>query len=129
MPATMKTDTAAASRRAAVVALVKAHSKLEDRHTGALWLSTKKSGVWLLEVVPTMPPDDRVGEPMEFLPSREFRYTLRLLSGREEDFLAALDRNVDLAEAVAAGTPIPAANAVTERLQKRAKKALKKPAR
>lgn len=113
------------ARREAVVALVRAHAALEDPLTGAIWLSTKRNGVWLVEVVPSMPADARADEPMEFLPSRDFRYALHLHTGREADLLSAIDRNVAFAAAIAAGTPVPDATAVTRRLQARARKALK----
>lgn len=110
-------------RRAAVVALVAAHGRLDDNHTGALWLATKKGGVWLLEVVPSMPADARVDEPLEFLPSHGFRYALHLFAGREEDFHQAVDRNPRFARLVADGMPIPGPNDVTTRLQNRARRA------
>lgn len=112
-------------RREAVLALVRAHAALEDRHTGAIWLSTKRNGVWLVEIVPSMPADARADEPMEFLPSRDFRYALHLYTGREADVLSAIDRNATFAAAITAGTPVPDATAATRRLQARARKALK----
>lgn len=72
-----------------------------------------------------MPADARVDQPMEFLPSRDFRYALRLYAGREADILSAIDRNVTFATAIAEGTPVPDATASTRRLQARARKVLK----
>ena len=72
-----------------------------------------------------MPADAHADEPMEFLPSRDFRYALRLYTGREADVLSAIDRNAKFATAIAAGTPVPDATAATRRLQARARKALK----
>ena len=112
-------------RREAVLTLVRAHSVLEDRHTGAIWLSDEKTGVSLVEIVPSMPSDARADEPMEFLPSRAFRYTLHLYTGREQDILSAIDRNEAFAADIAAGTPVPAPTAATKRVQARARKALK----
>jgi hypothetical protein len=34
------------------------------RAAGAIWLSTRNEGVWLLEVLPSMPADERVAEPL-----------------------------------------------------------------
>lgn len=116
---------AANPRRVAVESLVSAHAKLEDRHTGAIWLSGERNGVWLVEVIPSMPADALVDQPIEFLPSNDFRYALRLYAGREGDLLSAIDRNTKFAKAIAEGTPIPKETASTKRLQARARKVLK----
>jgi hypothetical protein len=118
-------DQAAVRELAAVKALVEAHSKLEDKPTGAIMLPKKRFGVSVLEVIPTMPADTSVDEPMEFLPSADFRFGLRLYTGKEKDFLEAVDRNPTFAADVAAGIPIPRANSVTNKLKERAAKALK----
>lgn len=113
------------ARREAVLSLVRAHAALEDRLTGAIWLSAKRNGVWLVEIIPSMPADARADEPMEFLPSRDFRYALHLYTGREADLLSAIDRNVAFAASIAAGTPVPDATPTTRRLQARARRTLK----
>jgi hypothetical protein len=115
---------AAAGRREAVFELVRSHTQLDPDLAGAIWLATKQDSVWLLEVVPTLPPDEYVEEPIEFLPSRAFRYGLRLIAGRETDLLRAIGRSVGLANAVANGLPIPRENTVTRRLRDRARKTL-----
>jgi hypothetical protein len=112
---------------AAVRSLVAGHRRLQDKVTGAIWLPQNGPGVALLEVVPSMPADARVDEPMEFLPSTDFRYGLRLYMGREEDFLQAMARNHGFAAKVKKGQPIPS-NDVTKRLLKKAETVLAEPA-
>jgi hypothetical protein len=113
-------------RLEAIKALVRAHLKLEDKPTGALWLPEKRlAGVTLLEIVPTMPEDPRAGEPMEFLPSRDFRYALRLITGRAADLKAAIERDEKLAQAVVDGVPIPEPTSATKSLQALAKRVVK----
>ena len=105
-------------RLEAIKALVSAHMKLEDRPVGALWLpEARRAGITLLEIIPTMPEDPRAGEPMEFLPTGNFRYALRLITGRAVDLKAAIKRDAKLAQAVADGTPIPKATPATKSLQ------------
>jgi len=92
----------------AVRELVAAHRKLSDVViTAALWLKTAKPGVWVLEVVSGMPADSKADEPMEFAPSKGFRFTLNLLLAREKDFRAAIRRNQHFAAMVADAAPIP----------------------
>jgi hypothetical protein len=113
-------------RLEAIKVLVRAHSKLEDKPTGVLWLPEKRrAGVTLLEIVPTMPEDSRAGEPIEFLPSRGFRYALRLITGRAADLKAAIERDEKLAQAVVDGVPIPEPTSATKSLQALAKKIVK----
>src|ERR1700729_2336113 len=101
MASVRKTSTDREARVAsAVESLIAHHRTLGERMTGALWLKTKEPGVWVLEVMPDMPADERAEEPMEFTPSSSFRFTLNLLTGREEDFRKALRRNPDFAAAV-----------------------------
>lgn len=109
----------------AVKALVKAHSALDEPHTGALWLRTAKKQVCILEVVPSMPQDEDADEPTEFLPSKGFPYPLLLLTGREEDFLAAIQRKPAFARLVANGIAVPHENEVTQKLMNAARKVMK----
>jgi hypothetical protein len=106
----------------AVRELVAAHRKLDDaRITAALWLKTKKPGVWVLEVTPDMPADPKADQPMEFGPSKDFRFTLNLLLARAADFRAAMKRDPQFAEAVADAEPIPPQSPSTRALQKYAR--------
>ena len=115
-------------RLEAINALVHAHSKLEDVHTGALWLPRWDGpAVKLLEIIPSMPIDARADEPMEFLPSKDFRYTLQLINGRAADLRDAIERNGEFAQAVLDGVPVPAPTPATKALQAFARKVVGKP--
>jgi len=63
--------------------------------------------VWVLEVTPDVPADTKAGRPMEFGPSKGFRFTLNLLLARAADFRAAMKRARRFAKAVADAEPVP----------------------
>ncbi len=112
--------------RTAVQALAEAHRKLDERLDAVLWLKTKTPGVWILEVMPDMPPDAHAERPMEFSPSKDFRYTLNLLLGRDRDFRNAVRRNTSFARAVAAAEPILPHPAIGKKLIKYAESELQR---
>jgi hypothetical protein len=89
--------------RAKVEELVKAHSKLEEPTTNAIWIKSEASDVWLVEVIPTMADDDQAEEPTYFNPGIAFRFPLVLIAGNRASLEAALRRSPELARDVASG--------------------------
>lgn len=85
--------------------LVEAHTKLEDRMTGAIWIRQNKneSEAWIVEVIPAMADDDHAEEPTHFNPGVGFRFPLVLIAGNRTSIEAALKRNNELATEVANG--------------------------
>lgn len=115
-------------RRVMIEAFVQASLESHEPPTGVLWLSTRQPrshAIWLLKISPTMPPNNRVGESLELLPSIAFSRTLRLITGRLIDLRGALDRDEVLAQAVAAGTPVPVPTPATEELQRFARRLIR----
>ena len=86
--------------------LVNAHATLDEPTTGAIWINTGASEVWLVEVIPTMADDEKAEEPTFFNPGVEFRFPLALIAGNRQSLEAALRRTPDLARAVVDGTVV-----------------------
>jgi hypothetical protein len=92
--------------REKVEELVSAHAKLEEPTTGAIWIKTDASEVWLVEVIPTMADDEMAEEPTFFRPGVGFQFPLALIAGNRRSIEAALRRKPELARAVADGTVV-----------------------
>ena len=89
-----------------VVELVDAHARLEEPTTGAIWIRPEAGEAWLVEVIPSMPDDEKADEPTFFSPGIEFRFPLALIAGNRRSLEAAVRRHIDLARAVADGTVV-----------------------
>ena len=90
--------------RSKVEELVAAHeSLLEDPAAAAVWIRKDDPTVWLLEVIPTLPEEDRPEEPIFFNPGVEFRFPLALIAGTRRTLESTLRANPELARLVASG--------------------------
>lgn len=89
--------------RAIVENLVRSHEALDEPMSAAVWIRQQEPAAWLVEVLPELPNDPEVLQPVVFSPSADFRYPLHLIAGRLESLTAALRHNVDLARAIADG--------------------------
>lgn len=87
-------------------ALVDAHKSLDDRMTGAIWIRRDEPGAWLVEILPDLPDDPTVGEPVVFSPSWDFRYSLHLIAGNLQSLKEAIRGDVALARDLVEGDPL-----------------------
>ena len=83
--------------------LIKAHLKLEDRMTGAIWIRQNDNQAWIVEVIPAMANDEKVASPIHFNPGISFRYPLVLIAGNKNSIKSAIRKNRKLANDVAHG--------------------------
>lgn len=90
--------------RSKVAELVAAHESLpEDPAAAAVWIRKDDPTVWLLEVIPTLPEEDRPEEPIFFNPGVEFRFPLALIAGTRRTLESTLRADPELARLVASG--------------------------
>jgi len=89
--------------RAEIEKLVQAHKNLPDPMTCAIWIRPDASEAWLVEVVSSMADDEQAGEVIRFNPGITFRFPLALVVGNRESMERALEKDRDLAGAVAKG--------------------------
>jgi len=90
--------------RSKVAELVAAHESLrDDPAAAAVWIRKDDPTVWLLEVIPTLPEEDRPEEPIFFNPGVEFRFPLALIAGTRRTLESTLRANPELARLVASG--------------------------
>ena len=89
--------------RQTVEGLVRTHEALDEPMSAALWIRQDQSAAWLVEVLPGLPQDPDVLNPIVFSPSADFRYPLHLIAGRLESLTDALPRDKELARAITAG--------------------------
>ncbi|MBA2321640.1 MAG: hypothetical protein H0V89_10840 [Deltaproteobacteria bacterium] len=89
--------------RAEIEKLVDAHRKLPDPMTCAIWIRPEASEAWLVEVVSSMEDDDRAGDVIRFNPGITFRFPLALVVGNRESVERAMEKDRELAGAVARG--------------------------
>ncbi len=90
--------------------LVEAHKELEEPISGAIWIRKSDFGAWLVEVLPEMPDDSRVLDPVVFSPTTDFRYSLHLIAGNLRSLQDALHSNPEMAREVASGEVLFADN-------------------
>jgi hypothetical protein len=83
--------------------LVDAHAKLDDPMTAAIWIRRDAPQAWLVEVIPSLGPDERAADPTFFNPGVQFRFPLALIAANKASLEAALRRTPELARDVAAG--------------------------
>ncbi len=87
-----------------VAELVAAHESLKDDPAcAAVWIRKDDSTVWLLEVIPTLPEEDRPEEPIFFNPGVAFRFPLALIAGTRRTLESTLRADPELARLVASG--------------------------
>ena len=89
--------------RGEIQRLIQAHAALPDRMEAAVWIRQTDRDAWLLEVLPDLPPDEHVAEPVNFNPGTDFRYPLHLIAGNREDIEAAIRQSEQLRAWVASG--------------------------
>ena len=94
--------------------LVNSHAALPDAMEAAIWIRQADRDAWLLEILPEMPSDDRVAEPVHFDPGLDFRYPLHLIAGNRGDIEAAIRANEELAAWIADGVILHGGEAAQE---------------
>jgi hypothetical protein len=100
--------------------LVDAHKQLDAPMEAAIWIKPNDPNAWLVEVLPNLPSDPEADKPFVFAPSTVFRYALHLISGTKEDIVAAIDRDLILAQAIADGVVLEGRDGVGAELVKAA---------
>ena len=84
--------------------VVAAHARLDEPTAAAIWIrQDDPSGVWLVEVIPSLTDEERAEEPVFFAPGVEFAFSLALIAGNRTSLEEALQRNREFARAVAEG--------------------------
>jgi hypothetical protein len=101
--------------------LVRSHAALDDPMETAIWIRQNDREAWLIEIIPSFPPDEHPERPVTFNPGRTFRHPLNLLAGNRESIEAAVRADQDLARAVAKGV-ILHGESLGEEIQKLAAK-------
>ncbi len=83
--------------------LVRSHEELDEPMSAAVWIRQEQPAAWLVEVLPGLPDDPEVLQPIVFSPSADFRFPLHLIAGRLASLTAALGQDVELARAIVSG--------------------------
>ena len=86
-----------------VLALVQAHAKLDDSMTAAIWIYQDSREVWLIEIVPSMFDDERANIPIQFNPTTDFRWPLKLFAVNLSNIQDVILKDPELAAAIADG--------------------------
>ncbi len=90
--------------REEMLELVEAHAQLDDPMETAIWIrQDDRDRAWLIEIIPSMSPDEHPERPVAFNPGRAFRYPLHLIGVNRSDIERALRSDIELARAVSIG--------------------------
>jgi hypothetical protein len=100
---TRRTTGTPGPKKTEVKRLVSAHARLDEPMAAAIWIRRDDPTAWLVEVLPELPDDPRVDQPLVFTPTTGFRYALHLISGNKKNLEDALRKKAKLAEDVAEG--------------------------
>jgi len=109
-------------KKAEMQKLVGAHRRLDEPMTAAIWIRRNEPTAWLVEVLPELPDDPRVDQPIVFNPSSDFRYALHLISGNARNLEGALSKKRKLAKDIADGEILFEEGAVGSKLVALARK-------
>ena len=83
--------------------LVKAHSELEEPMDTAIWIRRDDREAWLVELIPSLGPDEHPERAVVFTPGRSFRHALHLIASNLEGLGRAIQKDAALARDIAAG--------------------------
>jgi hypothetical protein len=117
LPTAEKNERYLVAQERDICALVQAHTDLDEEMTAALWIYQDSREVWLVEVIPSMFENDRAELPIQFNPTLDFRWPLKLIIANPSDLHAAIRRDSDLAAAIIAGQVLHEVNGAGQDLQ------------